>query len=356
MTTFKQIHFLTAYPPSNLNRDDLGRPKSAIIGGTTRLRISSQALKRAWRTSEVFVERLDGNIGTRTKEMGIVVYKALIEKGVSDAKAREYGQMIGAHFGKLQKEDKKDPLQCMRSEQLFYFSPRELTTIDALVVRVAAGEDISKESITATLIHEGGAADIALFGRMLASKDTEEDYTVEAAAQVAHPFSVQRVSIEDDYFTAVDDLNKGTGAGHIGVAEFSSGLFYGYVCINQDLLLENLRNDRALARATLQALLESITTIAPSGKQNSYGSRAYASYVLVERGTRQPRSLSVAYLSPVTDTKDMLGAAIERIENVRSSMDTAFGACVEAARTLNVPAKTGTLSELMSFVVEDIHE
>jgi CRISPR system Cascade subunit CasC len=355
MTTFKQIHFLTAYPPSNLNRDDLGRPKSAIIGGTTRLRISSQSLKRAWRTSEVFAERLDGNIGTRTKEIGILVYKSLIEKGVSEAKSREYGQMIGGHFGKLQKEDKKDPMKGMRSEQLFYFSPRELNAINALIVRIAAGEEISKELIVETLIHEGGAADIALFGRMLASKDNQADYTVEAAAQVAHPFSVQRVSIEDDYFTAVDDLNKGEGAGHIGVAEFSSGLFYGYVCVNQDLLLENLRGDKALARATLQALLESIATIAPSGKQNSYGSRAYASYVMAERGSRQPRSLSVAYLSPITDTKDMLRAAIERIEDVRTSMDSTFGACAEAVRVLNVPAKAGTLADLMSFIVEDIH-
>ena len=72
MNRFIQLHLLTSYPPSNLNRDDLGRPKTAIMGGVNRLRISSQSLKRAWRTSDVFKEKLSNNIGTRTKEMGSI--------------------------------------------------------------------------------------------------------------------------------------------------------------------------------------------------------------------------------------------------------------------------------------------
>ena len=82
MDTFLQLHLLTSYPPSNLNRDDLGRPKTALMGGTTRLRISSQSLKRAWRTSEVFESALDGHIGTRTKEMGVKIYKKFSEQGI----------------------------------------------------------------------------------------------------------------------------------------------------------------------------------------------------------------------------------------------------------------------------------
>ena len=77
MTEFIQIHALTAYPPSNLNRDDLGRPKTAIIGGGCRLRISSQSLKRAWRSSDLFQEALAGHTGVRTKTLGWKVVEAL---------------------------------------------------------------------------------------------------------------------------------------------------------------------------------------------------------------------------------------------------------------------------------------
>ena len=80
MERFVQIHLLTSYPPANLNRDDLGRPKTAVMGGVPRLRISSQSLKRAWRTSDVFEQALENHIGTRTKSMGRDIYKKLQEK------------------------------------------------------------------------------------------------------------------------------------------------------------------------------------------------------------------------------------------------------------------------------------
>jgi CRISPR system Cascade subunit CasC len=84
MSRFVQLHILTSYPPSNLNRDDTGRPKTAVIGDCTRLRVSSQSLKRAWRTSDIFETALKGHIGTRTKEMGISIYQSLTKNGVSD--------------------------------------------------------------------------------------------------------------------------------------------------------------------------------------------------------------------------------------------------------------------------------
>ena len=108
MTRFIQIHFLTSYPPSNLNRDDLGSPKTAFMGGAKRLRISSQSLKRAWRTSTLFEDALAGHMGTRTKLMGIEIYNKFIAKGVTEKQAREWAQAIAEQFGKLKKMDKKD--------------------------------------------------------------------------------------------------------------------------------------------------------------------------------------------------------------------------------------------------------
>ena len=43
MNRFLQLHLLTVYPPANLNRDDTGRPKTALFGGAPRLRVSSQS-------------------------------------------------------------------------------------------------------------------------------------------------------------------------------------------------------------------------------------------------------------------------------------------------------------------------
>jgi CRISPR system Cascade subunit CasC len=261
MSRFVQLHLLTSYPPSCLNRDDLGRPKTAVMGGSTRLRISSQSLKRAWRTSDVFREALAGHIGIRTKEMGRHVYHAMVNgvplkaalegsaasdsgdgrrPSVKAAKAREWAKTIAGVFGKSKGDNKEDPLQGLEIEQLAHFSPEEVDALDQLIAKVAeSGEAPTAEDLQ-LLRKPLGAADIALFGRMLASAPA---YNVEAAAQVAHALSVHKVSVEDDFFTAVDDLNTGEediGAGHMGETEFAAGLFYLYVCIDRELLRENL--------------------------------------------------------------------------------------------------------------------
>ena len=100
MSEFIQLHLLTAYPPSNLNRDDLGRPKSAIFGGKERLRISSQSLKRAWRQSSVFEEAMGDFKGARTKRLGVEVADYFKSKGVKDKDAEEWAKKIMAEFGK----------------------------------------------------------------------------------------------------------------------------------------------------------------------------------------------------------------------------------------------------------------
>jgi CRISPR system Cascade subunit CasC len=132
MTTFVQIHLLTSYPPACLNRDDLNRPKTAVMGGVQRLRISSQSLKRAWRTSEIFEEALSGHIGTRTKERGLRVYEHLKDAGVAEKSAREWTQKIVARFGKLKATSKENSLQDLEIEQLAHFSPEENTAIEGL--------------------------------------------------------------------------------------------------------------------------------------------------------------------------------------------------------------------------------
>ncbi len=133
MGNFIQLHVLTNYGPSNLNRDDLGRPKTAVVGGVQRLRISSQSLKRAWRTSDIFEEALSGHIGTRTKEMGKKVYDDLLKRGISEKNAKDWTIAIAGVFGKC----KKDSFEI---EQLAHFSPVEIEGINMLVEKLSKGK------------------------------------------------------------------------------------------------------------------------------------------------------------------------------------------------------------------------
>ena len=347
MANFVQIHTLTSYPPSNLNRDDLGRPKTAVVGGATRLRISSQSLKRAWRTSRIFTENLQGNLGIRTKEIGHYVEKLGLELGISADKLKNVASKLVAIFAGEKKEAKKDK-DSLKAEQLVFLGTLELEAIKALLSNIASGGDCSDEDLASVLKKAPGGVDVAMFGRMLASA---QECNVEAAVQVAHAFSVQKVTLEDDYFTAVDDL-KGAfereGAAHIGITEFGSGVFYEYVCIDLDRLVTNLGKDRALASAGLKGLIEAVCTSSPSGKQNSFAHGSYASYVLVERGTRQPRSLSSSFLNPIGG-QDVLRDAIAQLQDTRDSFDQVFGKCADSRYELSVPTKQGSLGELISF-------
>lgn len=368
MSRFIQLHLLTSYPPANLNRDDLGRPKTAVMGGAPRLRVSSQSLKRAWRTSDVFQQALNGHIGTRTKTYGIEVFKKLSSKGVSEKNALEWARAIADVFGKpktlskkekdeLKKLDTQERLEKLLTEleldQLAHFSPEEISNIDALIEKLAEDNTASSDGDLALLRKSHKAADISLFGRMLAE---DPEYNTEASAQVAHAISVHRVTVEDDYFTAIDDLNDGqedSGAAHLGETEFAAGLFYLYVCIDRESLRRNLSEDAELTSKALGALIESAATVAPTGKQNSFGSRAYASYILCEKGNAQPRSLSVAFLKPITGT-DMLTQAVSELEGCRDKMDKVYGMNGVAPCILNAQIGEGSLKDVIDYATEGL--
>jgi len=350
MSNFIQLHLLTSYPPSNLNRDDLGRPKTAIMGGKTRLRVSSQSLKRAWRTSSIFAEAMKGHIGVRTKMMGIEVYEELKSKGVAEGNSKAWAKQIAEVFGKSKKANAANPTDELEIEQLAHISPEEKTAVFALVGKLAENKTAPSADDLKLLRKNHTAVDVGMFGRMLASSPA---FNTEAAVQVAHAVTVHDVAVEDDYFTAVDDLNTGEndmGAAHIGETEFGAGVFYIYICINRDLLEENL-NDKALADKAVAALVEAAAKVSPNGKQNSFASRAYASYILAERGEEQPRSLSVAFLKPVHG-EDFLGKAISAIEATRENMEKVYGKCSDSTETMNAETGKGSLEGIIKFVME----
>lgn len=344
MTRFVQLHLLISYPPANLNRDDLGQPKTARLGGVERLRVSSQSLKRAWRTSELFQQQLAGSIGTRTKRLGREALDVLIAAGIGEKQATEWASQIAKVYGAVKKDN---PLEI---EQLVHIAPEERASLDSLVATLAREKRAPSDEELDALLHKQSAVDIAMFGRMLAAKT---EYNGEAAVQVAHAIGVHASVIEDDYFTAVDDLNTDDpGAAHIGESGFAAAVFYQYLCIDRDLLKGNLGGDEESTQKALIALAEAALKVGPSGKQNSFASRAYAHYALAEKGPQQPRSLSLAFVKPVSGG-DYAGEAVEVLQRLRDNMDKVYGACADSRYQFDVLKGEGSLAQLLDFVAAE---
>ena len=353
MSRFVQLHLLTSYPPSNLNRDDTGRPKTALLGDANRLRVSSQSQKRAWRTSETFEVALAGHLGTRTKLMGKKVFIDLKNGGLDEKAARECAKQIARQFGKPKSDKKTENDADLEIEQLAHFSPEEEDAIKALTSTLITRKDKPTDDELKLLSHPRRAVDIAMFGRMLADA---AEFNVEAAMQVAHAITVHRATVEDDYFSAVDDLNKqgDTGAGHIGERGYGAGLFYLYLSIDRELLTKNLGGDATLAFRALTALVNTVTKVSPTGMQNSFASRAYAGYVLAEKGNQQPRSLVQAFLKPVKPFVDenLFDKSVAALETRCKNFDAVYGPCADARYTINVETPIGSIKELADFVAQ----
>lgn len=349
MTTFVQFHLLTPYPPSNPNRDDQGRPKQAIVGGQPRLRLSSQSIKRAIRETSFFMADLAGHRGTRTKRIASEIEKRLIESGHAAEKAREAASTVANIFSKLEApRETSAPL----TTTLAFVSPDEWKLAEELALKSLAGEKLPTDKDLKKLVlrKADGAVDIAMFGRMLAD---DPDFNREAAVQVGHAITTHRALVEDDWFSAVDDLKtreEDAGAGHLGEIGFGSGVFYLYACVNVDLLIVNLADDRDLAARGLTSLTHALATATPRGKQNSFAHHPRALYIRTEIGSQQPRDLSGAFFRPVASRDgDLVGASIAALEEMAGKIDAAYGLSSDDHRVLNVPKGEGTIDDIARF-------
>ena len=326
MSRFLQLHLLTVYGAANLNRDDTGRPKTLNFGGAERLRISSQSLKRAFRTSDVFADHLPGALGQRSQGFMEGLINTLVDGGLSpdDALLRAEAVVENDHLGKVKDKGKGRA----KTEQLVHLGPEEQAAIAELAERLLASPELDSKTAL-VLRHKPRAADIAMFGRMLADNS---GFNVEAAVQVAHAITTHRVVVEDDYYTAVDDIksadqDQDRGAGFIGVQQFGAGTFYLYICVDTALLLDNLGGERSLAADTLEALVEAAATVSPGGKQNAFASRAKALHIRMETGDDAPRTLAAAFQHPVgarpgeADTK---AASVQRLTALADGYKSAY--------------------------------
>ncbi len=300
---YVDLHVLQTVPPSCVNRDDTGSPKTAVYGGVTRARVSSQAWKRAMRLR--FREMLtEDDVGQRTK-MVVDLIADEIRREVptyTEESAQKIGRKVLEAAGVKIKEDKEK----LKTGALFFISPAQIRAL----AHIAAGSETDKfdkaECQAALKAHP--SVDLALFGRMVADDPT---LNTDAAAQVAHAISTHAVENEFDYFTAVDDCSPedNAGAGHLGTVEFNSSTLYRYATVNVAALRGTL-GDRTpeAVRAFAEAFIRSM----PTGKQNTFANRTRPDAVYVTVRRDQPVALTGAFEKPIAAGDDGYVAASVR--------------------------------------------
>ena len=348
---FLDLHVLQSVPPSNINRDDTGSPKTAVYGGVTRARVSSQAWKHAIRKS--FEELLDtSEIGVRSKRLIEKISEEIAElspdlKERSQDLAADVLTVAGITLEKAKKaKNKLEDRKSLESSYLIFLSNLQINNLAVLAVRAEqSGEKLDKKEVIAAAKSDH-SVDIALFGRMVADI---VDLRVDAAAQVAHAISVHGVENEYDYFTAVDDNASGdhAGAGMIGTVEFNSSTLYRYATVNLGMLKEHLGDAEATARA-VEAFVRAFITSLPTGKQNTFANRTLPNAVVVSLRTDQPVNLVGAFEDAVVvlDSGSRLAVSTQALVDHTKAVETSFNSQPKQTWVIAVGAQTSALSAL----------
>ena len=340
---FIDLHVLQTVPPSNLNRDDTGTPKSAFYGGVQRARVSSQAWKRATRAD--FKQHLDDSqLAHRTKWVIDQLTGRLqrIDPEMDDearyARARDVLKAVGfTKFEKPRSGERKD--KELLTEYLAFFSTRQL---DRLAVLAASTDKPSKKDAQEAADQDHGI-EIALFGRMVANAP---DINVDAACQVAHAISTHAATVEHDYYTAVDDFapEDNTGAGMLGTIEYTSATLYRYATIAVDRLIGNL-GTREAALAASRAFIDAFVRSMPSGKQNTFGNRTPIDAVVVQVRRGQPVNLVGAFEDAVEAESGYVAPSAQALAEYARQVWAAYDQPV-ASFVVRVSPKAGALDAL----------
>jgi CRISPR system Cascade subunit CasC len=283
---FIDFHVIQTVPPSCVNRDDTGSPKTALYGGVQRARVSSQSWKRAMR--RMFQDHFDeADLGVRTKKIVDMVATAI--RRVNETIDYEEAKKLAERVINAAKVTTKDA----EAKALFFMSVKQAENLAELILENESPS--TKEAQIA--LNKGYGVDIALFGRMVAD---DPSLNTDATAQVAHSISTHKVDNEFDYYTAVDDCapEDNAGAGMIGTIEYNSSTLYRYATIALHELYAQIDDPQVIAKV-IQEFTRAFVTSMPTGKQNTFANRTLPDAVLVSIRTDQPINLVGAFENPV---------------------------------------------------------
>lgn len=274
-----EYHILQSFPVTCLNRDDVGAPKSAMVGGVPRARVSSQCWKRQVRMA---MQDFDIKLGIRTKKAEDLFVKACLEAGASEEQAAACGSKIASQ---------------LVDDTLLFISDTEAAAFAAYAAEYGFDADKIKDKELAKIAKKAlnpavDALDIALFGRMVAKA---ADMNVEAAASFSHAISTHKVSNEVEFFTALDDQQDEPGSAHMGSLEFNSATYYRYISLDLGQLAQTM--GEADLKKAIEAFTKALFVAVPSARQTTQSGASpwEFSRVMVRKGQR----LQVPFETPV---------------------------------------------------------
>jgi len=326
------------HSPSNLNRDDLGAPKTCIFGGVTRARISSQCLKRSIRRSQLFQAALEKGFGVRTRRLITILAEQVHPDGDPPRELVDFVAEAFKEGGVKRVDARRNPQEPDNTNILLFVPQSAIDEMAQCTKEEWESSDRDEARLAERLAEALGKAasvpDIALCGRMTELEPgglfAKLDLHVDAALAVAHAMSTHETLNEVDYFTAVDDRAKGTGAGHVDEAQYNSACYYKYFSVDWEQLVRNLagaepkdpgkgakkakreayksarrayekrvRDAQGVAAATLGHFLIAAARTTPSGKQKSFAAYNEPTGILVEfKSQKTPTSYANAFAEP----------------------------------------------------------
>jgi CRISPR system Cascade subunit CasC len=325
-----ELHILQSFPVSCLNRDDVGAPKTATFGGVTRARISSQCLKRAIRelAQDMSPKLFAGN---RSRLIITPLAEALKKHGVTDPKATEVAKQVGDHLATADEAAAKKGE--LKVKTLMFLSPAEVEAVAKVLAETLKKDPKAKdfEKAVAKACKSAAlkdAADIAIFGRMVAS---DHSLTLEGAGLFSHALSTHRADNDIDFFSAVDDLQKAeeSGAGMTGTLEFTSATYYRYAALNLDLLADVAHLGALTAaeqKEVVETFLRASVLAVPGARKNSMNANTLPCYVLgLVKDKGQPIQLINAFEKPVVSKNGVADASVAAMKEHHAQLKETWG-------------------------------
>ena len=355
MSKFIDIHILQSVPASCINRDDSGQPKTVTYGGALRSRVSSQAWKRATRMrfeqeSESIVTDEEFLKTYGTKNLVRLIAREMQEQNdnLDEDEALDTAKEclgVALSTSKFESGKGKDPYQTKTRYVMSLGQIRNLAKYCLTHNQSDFAKD--KTEIKKLVIGKNSLA-LSLFGRMVAD---DESLNVDASCQVAHAFTVNAISPQFDYFTAVDDVSDQQGSAFIQSAGYSTGVFYRYANINVSELEHNLGNEE-LTKLGLELFLKDFALSMPTGKENSFANNTLPSYVEFDIRDTQPVNYASAFEKPIASKAGYMDKAVEALSQTAVEDEKLIGKPLTKV-IVNVKDQDSlTLDEAIDEIVE----
>lgn len=294
-----EFHILQSFPVTCLNRDDVGAPKTAIVGGVTRARVSSQCWKRQVRLA---MQEFGVKLGMRTKKAEEIFTRACLQNGASEEQAAGCGKKMADQLS-------DDTLLFISDSEAAAFAvyAQELEYDDSKIKDKELAK-VAKKALTPAV----DALDIALFGRMVAKA---ADMNVEAAASFSHAISTHKVSNEVEFFTALDDLQDEPGSAHMGSLEFNAATYYRYISLDLGQLAQTMGSDDL--KQAIAAFTQALFVAVPNARQTTQSGASPWEFARVT--VRKGQRLQVPFETPVKAREG--GYLQPSIEALKSYLD-----------------------------------